>query len=45
MAFFFLENLGKPVPERQNHSGFNEERDDVASAGTYANYLQFAPDK
>jgi len=33
-----------PVPERQNHSVFNEARDDgvaVASAGPYANHLHF----
>ena len=45
---FFLDKLGKPAPERQNHLDFNEERDNgvaVASAGPYANHLHLVPDR
>jgi len=44
---FFQDNLGKPAPERQNHSGYNEARDDgvaEASAGSCANDLHLASD-
>jgi len=44
---FFLDNLGKPVPEGQTILDFTEARDDgvaVASAGTCASHLHLASD-
>jgi len=44
----FQDNLGKPAPEMSTILDFNEARDDgmaVASAGLYANHLQFAADR
>ena len=41
-----LVNLGKPAPERLNHSGFYlDDGVSVASAGPYANHSHLAPDR
>jgi len=48
LTAFFQDNLGKPAPERQNHSYFNEARDNgvaVASAEPHANHLYLTPDR
>jgi len=50
LTAFFQDKLGKPAPERQNHSRFywskrwcHHDGVAVASAGPYANHLHLTP--